>query len=57
MGNIESKLQLGGIINGHEAVKVMRMTSIDSDGFLGIVQEKYTGGTLGCKQRAGVGSS
>jgi len=54
MGNIDSKLQLVGILNPlPEVVKVIGKITTHTDGVLGIVLEKYMGGTVGGKERAG----
>jgi len=52
--NIDSELELVDIQNRvYEAVKVIGKTSIDTDGAVQIGLEKYAGGTLTSKKRAG----
>jgi len=53
MHNIDSQLELLNIQNRvYEAVKVIRKTTINTDGALQIGLEKYAGGTLASNKRA-----
>jgi len=54
MHNIDSELELVDIQNRvYEAVKVMGKTSVNTDGAVQVVLEKYAGGTQASKKRAG----
>jgi len=54
MRDIDCELRWLGIeTQVHEPVKVIGKTSVETDGAVGIVVEKYIGGRLGSKKCAG----